>query len=595
MADEETATKGTPSTSDIPAPIGDGTNAGPTMGKWHEPVPYPPPPDFAQYNTGKPGDRRAYAAAYEAWYASLSHDQRASAAGDGHGPPQGSGGGGLPGPVGDLANGVKTILDKTGVTGGVKDAAAAAGGAAGELGLGGLFGVDKAGPRPDAKDYYDAAEGTTAENLRRAYDLADKAGSYSTKTTVRDPGQIAADKIAVTRTDAPALAETERAAAADIGPAEMTRQTAVKTAKDTSGASALLKSAALGDAPSKAEALLHQGADTIARKQLSVAASARGSERRGAKRAAMLAIGEQGAALGQTLAAQRADEMAKSRGEFAQYSQQSQRLEQEANSLQAQIDAAAARGDAAAVNTLKAQQADLRTQVSQFNAGAGNRRESEVANLTQAWRESQATREQAASTADASNKLTADTTTAQLGQKADEANVVREQNDQTLRTSGTGTALGASGTAAGQQQSIGTAKLGADTAAYVADKTRQNTQEDTRNQFLYKTAGTLLLPALSDKRAKEDIDHVSPKAAESLASAYAKMVSTYTMKGSGRETAGAMAQDLEKEPLGKRFVSKDPDGVRHVDYEGLHSVVLAGLAAKMDAQAQRTAKARRTA
>lgn len=599
--------------------------------------------------------------------------------------------------------------------------------------------------KPKADVYFEGAEATTAENLRRAYEMGDRAGLFQTTTRVRDPGTISAPEVIARQTDAPMqtvahdagaiergtvervaapdkvavpfLRDAARVAAAargapvaevgaaEIAPATMTRQTVVGQAEDTSKAAALLEGAALGNAPSKAEAQLRMGADKLSKKQRALAASAKGSERRGAKRAALLAIGEQGAELNQQSAALRADEMAKGREAYAQYSQQAQKLRQDALSLQAQIDAAAARGDADAVNRMKSEQAQLyqraaeanaqaknvatesdadrRQRAAEANAAAENSRDSERAGMEfraregditrgiavaegnagrsttvsmadaaaanrraedlvrrqdetdqqyaariMAWQEANAQRDQQAQTTNAGNSLQGQTVTAQLGQRADEGNAGIEQQDQQIRQQGQSASLGAAGIAAGQQTDVAGAKLGVARQQYAQDKARRDAFGNFLLQTGLKVAGTAIggatggpagaaagsavgskvgdaltddeaeefgneLPTTSDRRAKTDVEPVDPKAAVRLADAYTRAVSTFRYKeGDGETTAGGMAQELRKDPLGKKFVRDDGEALR-VDYNGLNAVVLAGLGAKMDAIAARTSKERR--
>jgi hypothetical protein len=526
--------------------------------------------------------------------------------------------------------------------------------------------------RPDAGDpkYLGTAEGTAAENLRRAYDAADQAKNYQTQGKVRDPSdprEIQAERIAAATTfgpelenaqqinrqdlpdkvqqvNAPQLGATKDVEAVNLERAERIGQTQVGKAADASGAGQMLRDAAMGGGPSKAQEQLRAGLDEIGRKQMSMAAAARGSERRGARRGAMLAMGDQGSQLNQQLAVVRAGEQQQARGEFAQYSQRAQALEQDANNLQAQIDAARAKGDADTANQLAAQQASMLAQARQINAGAANARDSERAayearageqnaaaqntrdvqqatfnqqadtfnagainnraseraQMTQAWREAEAARQQAAATQNAANTLTASGRSADLGQRADDMrqradteNIRREQEDQRIRSSGTAAAAASAATAGQQQFNIGDTRLKSDAGYYKTDKEQYDKEADAF-QGRVEDAAVKYLTMGSDRRLKTDVKPVPKDDAERLADAYTDMVSTYRYKGGDSTTAGGMAQELEKDPLGKKFVHEDEDGMRSVDYNGLNAVALAGLAAKVDAQAQRTSKQRRT-
>jgi len=79
----------------------------------------------------------------------------------------------------------------------------------------------------------------------------------------------------------------------------------------------------------------------------------------------------------------------------------------------------------------------------------------------------------------------------------------------------------------------------------------------------------------SDVRLKEDVREVKPDAAERLASAIKTYEFKYKDDPTERPRVGVMAQDLERDPLGKKLVSKDEEGMRHVDYQGLTQLLLA--------------------
>lgn len=608
--------------------------------------------------------------------------------------------------TGGASEGVRALTGKSSIYDPVLDA----------VGLG----IPKVGPEPNAGDYYGGVEASNAENLRRAYEMADQ-------KQIREPDAIMAERISGHQTSGPMAtdahnaggverAQVERVAAPGqvvspwlpdaakvaaakagpaahaeggyIGPAALQSGTHVGQTDTNSTASDLLTQAALGTAPSKAEALLNAGLDKTAKKQLSMAAGAKGSERRGARRAAMLAIGDQGADAAQQLAALRADEMERGRGALSQMEQHKETLKQGVLSLQAQIDSAAARGDADAVNRLKAQQAEMTARASEVNAGADNTRseadtqrqqradeinaaaadanaqakagynfkaqegnvdremraadanagrttaasmadaaaanaraeslarrrdetDQQYATRVQAWQEANAARDMDTQKTNAANAQTVAAANVAARQAADVGNATVKSN-----------ALGGARQATGQETDIENMKFSAATAKYQAEKAAAAAAKNARLQTGLKIGtaiatggGSLAVPGgmptlgtpppgpddplplgyTSDRRAKTDIKKVGDKEAIRLSDAYQKMISTYKYKkGDGRTTAGVMAQDLAKDPLGKKFVSKGGDGLLAIDYHGLNSAVLAGLAAKLDAQTQRTAKARRS-
>lgn len=70
------------------------------------------------------------------------------------------------------------------------------------------------------------------------------------------------------------------------------------------------------------------------------------------------------------------------------------------------------------------------------------------------------------------------------------------------------------------------------------------------------------------------------------------MIDLYTFRykdGEGPEGlhVGPIAQELENDPLGRHFVHRDDEGIRHVDTDSLHWLYLK--AALNDAKARRAA------
>jgi hypothetical protein len=82
-------------------------------------------------------------------------------------------------------------------------------------------------------------------------------------------------------------------------------------------------------------------------------------------------------------------------------------------------------------------------------------------------------------------------------------------------------------------------------------------------------------PVTSDERVKKDVAPVPEDAAKHLAQTVQTMRFKYKDDPAAQEHFGVMAQDLEKDPLGKHMVSERPDGVKQVDYQGLAAVLLA--------------------
>lgn len=578
---------------------------------------------------------------------------------------------------------------------------------------------------PNVDDYMGGTSGRAQEAMRRAYEMMDK-------QAIREPDSITAERIGQHSTQGPMGVDTHDAGAireaaaervgaprevvapwlpdaqkieaakagaireadgATVGPAARTDQTQVKTTDTRSLSGDLLAKQAMGEGPSKAEAVLNSGLDKIAQKQLSMAAAAKGSERRGARRGAMLAIGAQGADAAQQAAALKADEMQKATGALASVETHAQDLKQGANNMQAQIEAAAARGDMEAVNRLKSQQAELDARASEVNAQAQNTRaeqdttrEQRAGELTAAAgdqraldrsqqnlkvQEGNAQRDLSARESDAgrgteislANARAANSRAEDLARRKDEtdqqyagrvqkwqednanrATQIEGQNSQNAmhaQEGNRGAKMSAdSGNRSAQMAALGGAMQAAspldaiDRAKYgeaIAQRDRDLAQRNAMNQMLIKGGAAVLtgggslgmtgIPGLpapgaapaagasgygddvmtpsfasSDRSLKTDLKKIPSKSAVKLVDAYKNMASTYRYKsGDGRETAGVTGQALSKDPLGKKFVRQRENGKLEVDYGGLNAALIAGLAAKMDAQAQRTAKARRAA
>ena len=518
--------------------------------------------------------------------------------------------------------------------------------------------VDEAGPPPNPDDYFDTAEGTAAENYQRAKDLWDRSAAFKTTGDIRDvsvtpqvtdapefrgahdPGEIErAYSERVARPEDVVLGElnrVERVGGVDLGIADQAARERVGRAQVDPMSGQLLRDAAMGNAPSEAEALGRGMLDKTAQLQLGTAARARGPERAGSNREAMLAIGQQGADAANQFAAMRAKEMADARGQFAQHSQQSAALEQEANSLEAQINAQLAAGNRDAANAMRIRQGELRQQAQALNAQAENDRTMQEAELRtgisrgnidaattvalnnaqgannanlanaaasnvrgenlarrqdetdqqylarlQAWRE-----------AGADRNLQGQTTNAGFTRDQDKFNINTQIQEEQTRQQGQGIAGNQTQGAGDAQTNIAGAKLKADTERYKADKNTENQQKDARTQTKLKI-GETLISKLSDERLKDDIEPEDSGGAISLADAYRKMGKHWEYKGEDVERSGPMAQDLLDHPLGRKFVHEDDEGNLGIDDSSAQWAVIKGLADQMHALTMRTAKGRK--
>jgi hypothetical protein len=82
----------------------------------------------------------------------------------------------------------------------------------------------------------------------------------------------------------------------------------------------------------------------------------------------------------------------------------------------------------------------------------------------------------------------------------------------------------------------------------------------------------------SDERLKKNVSDVPGDAAERLARALQTKEFEYKDGNDyddGRTHFGVMAQDLERDPLGRKLVGQDDDGNKTVDYQGLTQLLLA--------------------
>jgi hypothetical protein len=261
------------------------------------------------------------------------------------------------------------------------------------------------------------------------------------------------------------IGAAERVTDTAIGPTALAGQTQVgRTAIDTGRADALrgqvtsnldrLERAASGAAPSAAEGTLKAGLAASAQQALGTAAAARGSERAGARRQAIQAIGEGGFKAAQSAAALRASEMAdarnaltgaltSARGQDTATATDQAHLDAASASLQAQIDAARASGNAQMLNSLLAQQASLTARTKEVNAAASNDRTMAVTNLRAGLDTGNADRAARAASQDAAADTTATATGASAANaRADALAAQRTATEQNNLNRGVAVATG---------------------------------------------------------------------------------------------------------------------------------------------------------
>jgi hypothetical protein len=102
--------------------------------------------------------------------------------------------------------------------------------------------------------------------------------------------------------------------------------------------------------------------------------------------------------------------------------------------------------------------------------------------------------------------------------------------------------------------------------------------------------GEGLASMFSDENVKDNVEPAQPDIENFLANLEPKKWDYKDPKygsTSGQENVGVMAQDMEKSPLGKAFVSEDKEGVKRIDYGKAQSTMLAilkSLSDRMDRQ-----------
>lgn len=254
------------------------------------------------------------------------------------------------------------------------------------------------------------------------------------------------------------------------------------------------------------------------------------------------------------------------------------------NQTNAAAQSKAAADYASAANEMATQYAASQTKASETNASLAAQRA-----------EGNAQRATTAATSDAQNKTTAaiaqgtaalqaGTANASNALDANKANINSYLDTQKLQQSGTTAAIGAMNTAAGVQ--------GSNAGAIVGAQKSEAEAQAKQDAALIGAAGSIGSMAMSDERTKTAISKPSDAAVDDLA----EKISAYTWRykpgneDSGQyEHGGFMAQDVEKSPLGRKFVHEDEDGRKHVDV-----LSIAGLLAAAAARSMRKSKENRT-
>jgi len=437
---------------------------------------------------------------------------------------------------------------------------------------------------------------------------------------------------------------------------------------------------AIASAPSAAASQFKAGQSQIVADQLAMADRARGSERAGLRREAIIAAGAKGAEANLSAAALSAqEEQAKRvasaaalqgvRAQDVTSSTAAAGIQAQQANLQAQLDTAIAQGNTEAVNALQKQKAELdvqaqtasvqaslgqrsqdvalsqgnqqvRQQSAVLNAEAKNKAATDYAaaldaaatqnaqlqtgvSTTNAGLATSASKDYATSVNEALNnysqlQTTANLQSATLAQKQGKENADRSLGvDTTNATSNTAVnttnaanqlaamttnasnqlateQVKQSGTNAALTTGVNATNTQSKNAQTITDANKSQSADDAQKQgALIGGAGAIISKVISDKRAKEDVEPVSDAQLMDFADAVRKATATYRYKdgfadGGAEEHAGQLADEIERSALGKKIVSRRPDGLRQIDRDGLVSMMAAVAALALRKERART-------
>jgi hypothetical protein len=349
----------------------------------------------------------------------------------------------------------------------------------------------------------------------------------------------------------------------DAGQADQARAMALQNVSDLQATAA-----GAGAGQQAAAARLQLALQRTSQLRSGMAAQARGSERRGLRREAIVQAGQDNLQAQSQLEAQAAQERMAAQGQLGQQLQATRStdvdvatkkaaLEQERTTLQAQLDAARAANDASAVNTLTSKMADLDQRTRELNVTAAN--------------QAQQRREDQTFSAQQLNNQTG----LEVSRLTEEQRVANER----LK-------LDASKAAQDAAQGLLTENARQEQLAFAREQLRVAKDQADR-QFWGNLISSLLSGAAavgaatitkSDRRAKENIRPVKDEDLGELAQAVRKSLATWNYKqgeGPEGERAGPMAQDIEKTRLGRAVVSEMDDGRKGIDYAGLATLLAA--------------------
>lgn len=387
-----------------------------------------------------------------------------------------------------------------------------------------------------------------------------------------------------------------------------------------------LEARSRGEAPSVAESAYSAKMGDIANNAQGIAAQARGSDKAYARLHAMDTIADQGRKAAFESAQLRAGEMDSAsnalgsqlgnvRGQDVDTAKTAAQLQQEANLANQRTASTTEQYNSGAINSqnqfdtgVQERSADRAQAASAANATAGNARTMDEAQLRATTDANNAARGLTANqyNATAQNAASADNmaaTNARQALQSQQQTAANAANAGAYNARADFTSTGQNQTSqfnAGQRQ---TAQGANQTAGLQAEQlneaTKQGLAQDALNATQQQTgligtrlnapgststfdralsAGTTLGAAgiaASDERIKKDIKGVDDDAASRLAKALEFKEFKYKDDPNETNHVGVMAQDLEKDPLGRKLVHENDEGVKHVDYAGLTQLLLA--------------------
>lgn len=390
-----------------------------------------------------------------------------------------------------------------------------------------------------------------------------------------------------------------------------------------------LEARSRGEAPSVAESAYSAKMGDIANNAQGIAAQARGSDKAYARLHAMDTIADQGRKAAFDSAQLRAGEMDSAsnalgsqlgnvRGQDVDTAKTAAQLQQEANLANQRTASTTEQYNSGAINSqnqfdtgVQERSADRAQTASAANATAANARTMDEAQLRATTDTNNAARGLTTNqyNATAQNAASADNmaaTNARQALQSQQQTAANAANAGAYNARADFMSTGQNQTSqfnAGQRQ---TAEGANQTAGLQAEQmneaTKQGLAQDALNATQQQTsliqsrlaapkspsltdrligAGSTLgaaglgMAAKSDERTKKDIKNVDDDAATRLAKALEFKEFKYKDDPNETNHVGVMAQDLEKDPLGRKLVHENDEGVKHVDYGGLTQLLLA--------------------